>query len=865
MPRSGDTHRFRIISPEKRDKLERRIRVAVFVVLTAAVGGLCVGAGVYLYYAPSVPTFESLDDYQPKLGAKIYSADNQLIGEFAAERRVLVPYEQVPKRLFQAFMAAEDKRFHSHGGVDYVGMVKAVLDKVRHPNQKLRGASTITQQVAKSLLATHESYETATARKLRRKIREAILAWRLERALTKEEILYLYVNQIFLGHKAYGVQAAAEHYFNKNVWELNLAEMATLAGLPQRPSDYSPYSRPEAALARRKYVLRRMLEDDYITQEEHDEAVAAELTVYPREELYLESVPYFTEQVRRELIEQYGERALLEDGLEVYTAVNLEAQHLAMRAITDGLHALDKRQGFRGPLARLRSEKLRIAFERRYRAELGLEDGKELEPKDGVLYLAVVTGAEPNGKVATLNVAGLEGVLPVAGMRWARKPDPTERVDFHYVRDVRHVLRKGDVITVERTTRGRLARDRYGWEALDSVPKEGNIFRLEQEPAAQAALLSVDPRSGYVVAQVGGYDFMESTYNRAVQACREPGSAFKPVVYSAAIDKLDYTASTQIDDKPIIFDDPDNAVRWKPSNAGEEFRGTLPLRTCLKDSINLPAIRVAEAVGIDDVIKNARRLGITTHLKRELGTAIGSSCTTLYDLIHVYIAINQYGLRRDLHYIRRVVDRYGNILQDSTVPWDPTLDYGSRIDRAYARLVTPEQRALDEQTAFLILRLLRNVVEDGTGIAASRTGHVVAGKTGTTNDAFDAWFMGFTKKLVTGVWVGHDKKERPLGVSEQGGRTALPIWVGYNVPFLKDYTAKPPAKIPQGNFDPPTGIVAKTIDPETGLLARPGAERKVIEYYRTGTEPTEYAPDKRYFDPNQTNIWGVDDAVGAPL
>lgn len=815
----------------------------------------------YVHYASALPEFRSLDDYQPKLGMRVYSADNQLVGEFAIERRVLVPFDKVPPLLVRAFIAAEDKRFYSHGGIDYIGVAQAIVDKLLHPGSKLRGASTITQQVAKSLLVTHESYEVATERSLERKIREAILARRLEARLSKEDILYLYVNQIFLGHKAYGVQAAAEHYFRKNVWELSLAEAATLAGLPQRPSDYSPYSHPQAAKARRHYVLRRMAEDDYISEAQRQEAWDVEVTAYPREELYLTIAPFYTEQVRREMVDRYGERAVLEDGLEVFTALNIEYQNIAQRAIRDGLHALDKRQGYRGPLAQLGTTRLRDAFRVAYRKELGLAEGAGPVFERAKLYLGVVTGFDEKGELVNLDIAGTVGLLPLAGMRWARYPDPTGRYDLHYVRDVRRVLKVGDVVSVVRTTRADLARDLHGSEVLDTVPSEGEIFALHQEPIAQASLLSVDPRSGYVVAQVGGYNFEDSVYNRAMQACREPGSAFKPIVYSAAIDKLDYTASTPIDDKPIVFDDLDNASRWKPNNAGQEFRGTLPLRTCLKDSINTPAIRVAEAVGIEDVIRNARRLGITTDLKRELGTAIGSSCTTLWDLIHVYVTLNQYGVRRDLHFIRRVVDRFGNVLEDHTASWDPTLPLAQRLDRAYLRLVEPVQEVLDRQTAFLMISLLKNVVEEGTGVAASRVGFPIAGKTGTTNDSFDAWFMAFTKKLVTGVWVGHDKKERPLGVNEQGGRTALPVWVNYTIDALKDYSGSKPVPLDQGDFFAPPGIVQVSIDPETGLLARPGSRRSVREYYRAGTEPGELAPDKAIVNPDQLDVYGADSSL----
>ena len=840
----------------KRSKLEWLVRLSVFFGLVGFVGAMVVIAGVYVLYAPSVPQFDSIGDYQPKIGTRIYSADGQLMGEFAAERRVVVPYERVPERFFQAFIAAEDKRFFKHVGIDFLGVAKAVTDKLLRPDSKLRGASTITQQVAKSLLATKESYESATERSFARKIREAILARRLETGLSKEEILFLYVNQIFLGHKAYGIQAAAEHYFRKNVWELTLAEMATVAGLPQRPSDYSPISRPKAAMARRRYVLRRMEEEGFISEEERDAALAEEITVYPREEEYLRVAPFYTEQVRRELLARYGERTVLEEGLVVEAAVNLEAQARARRALNEGLHELDKRQGFRGALTRLPQEK-RSLFRRLYREQLGLQDEQVFEFEPGKLYLAVVTGFASD-KVATIDVAGQEGFIPLAGMRWARRPNPTERYDLHYIEDVRKAVREGDVIAVATTSKAQLAKNRHGWDILDTVPEEGAIFKLEQEPIAQAAVLSVEPHSGYVIAQVGGYDFADSTYNRAVQACREPGSAFKPIVYSAALDKLDYTASTMIEDKPLIFDDAENAVRWKPSNAGEEFRGELPLRTALKDSINTPAIRVAEAVGIGAIMKNAERLGLSTPLKKELGTALGSSCTTLYDLIQVYVTLNQYGQRRQVHFIRRVMDRFGNVIEDNASPQDAAISLGARLDAAYAKVTEPPRQALDAPTAFLTMSLLHNVVTGGTAIAASRLPYFVAGKTGTTNDSYDAWFMGMTRDLVTGVWVGHDKKERPLGVGETGGRTALPIWTKYVSRLLVDRTATPPKPIAQGPFPAPEGVVSVSIDPENGLLARPNTVRPVREYYRAGRAPTEYTPDAEELSPETLDLYGAD-------
>ena len=846
---------YAVLATPPRGRLQLLLRLGLFGLLTLGLGVLALGLGLYLTYAPTLPHFGAVSDYQPRLGTRIYAADDHLIGEFAIERRVLVAADAMPPLLARAFMSAEDKRFYEHGGLDVIGILQAVVRKMMHPKEKLHGASTITQQVAKSLLVTHESYETATERSLSRKVREALLARQLEKRLTKDQILYMYLNQTFLGHKAYGVQAAAEHYFRKNVSELTIAEMATLAGLPQRPSDYSPVSRPKAALARRGYVLGRMLDDKHITAAQHKAATQEKLTVYPREELYLQMAPFYTEQVRRELIERYGERALLEDGLEVYSALNLEQQALAQSVVERGLRDLDKRQGFRGPLAHLEPNQ-RSLFLSRYRRTLHLEDGQTLQPEAGTIYLALVQGVRASGDAADISVGGSAGVLPLAAMRWARVPNALERFDNHYLTSLQGVLSAGDLVSVVRTDAAKLARDVHAPRTL-KLP-EGELWALEQEPIAQAAIVAAEPRSGYVRVQVGGYDFDESTYNRAVQACREPGSAFKPVVYSAAIDKLNYTPSTLIDDKPLVYDDVDHATRWKPNNAGEQFRGRLPMRTCLRDSINTPAIRIAEAVGIEDVIKNARRLGIASVMKRELGTALGSSCTTLMELINLYVTLSRYGERRDLHFIRRVVDRFGNVLEDNTAPWDLSLDLASRLDRAYLQVVTPPRQMLDPQTAFIMVRLLRNVVDSGTAVGASHIGQMVAGKTGTTNDSYDAWFMGFTRLMVTGVWVGHDKKERPLGVGEQGGRTALPLWVDFMQNALVDYEASPAKRIVHGEFLPPPGVVQVSIDPESGMLARPNATRTVREFYRAGTEPTDFSPDKAVLNATEIDVFKAD-------
>ena len=832
-------------------------RLAAFAGLTLGTGAVCAMLALYLTFAPSVPRFAGFDDFQPKLGARIYSADNQLIGEFAQERRIMVPAEDLPPLLFDAFMAAEDKRFRRHSGVDVLGIAQALGGKLLRPKEKLRGASTITQQVAKSLLASHQSYERATERSLGRKVREAILARHLEHTLSKDQILFMYLTQTFLGHKAYGVGAAAEHYFRKHVSELTIGEMATLAGLPQRPSDYSPVGRPEAARRRRAYVLRRMAEDGYITQAQRQAGAVEPLVAYGREEVFLQMAPHYTEQVRRQLIDRYGERAVLEDGLQVYTALNLQRQFTAQAAVARGLRALDRRQGFRGPIASLGVEK-RAAFVASYRQSLKIDGAAQPTLLARERYLAFVTGIGSGGNSVQVDVAGLTGIIPLAAMRWARKPNPFERLDRHLLRDVRDAVMAGDIVWVSPTSRAALLEDPLAADDAQALSEAQPLFALEQDPISEAALVSIDASSAYVEVMIGGANFDESSYNRATQACREPGSAFKPVVYSAAIDKYDYSPSTQVDDKPIIFDDPNNQTRWKPNNAGEQFRGRLPMRTCFKDSINTPAVRVADAVGLDDILKNARRLGITTQLKRELGTALGSSCTTLMEMMNVYVTLNRMGERHEPVLIRRVVDRFGNVLDDHSAPQDPTLDWASRLERGWRKVVAPPQQVLDPASTFITVSLMRDAVNYGTGIGASRIGQQVAGKTGTTNDSFDAWFMGFTPNIVTGVWVGFDRNERPLGVGEGGGKTALPIWVDSMDNNLVDHSVSPARRLVDGTFAPPPGVVEVRIDPETAMLARPGEGRSVMEWYRAGTEPTEMAPDKAILNPVDIDMFKAD-------
>ncbi|NOZ88069.1 MAG: PBP1A family penicillin-binding protein [Deltaproteobacteria bacterium] len=793
----------------------RLARYLYFLLCLSVVTGLFAGAGAYIYFASLLPNIDSLHDYKPRLPTIIYDETGRVIGQFGEERREIVPFEKVPKLLIQAFIASEDSSFYEHSGIDYISILRAAWENLK-AGRVVQGGSTLTQQVAKSFLSRERS--------LKRKIMEAILARRLESKLSKQDILFLYLSQIFLGHKAYGVQAAAKNYFGKNVWDLNLAEMTLIAGLPQAPSKYSPSVDMKAAKERQKYVLRRMVEEGFIDQKMADEAFAQKVEIKPVPNLYDEIAPYFTEYLRNYIQEKYGKKALLEGGLKVYGTVDTRLQDYARKAISWGLHRMDKRQGFRGPLAHLASQTQRLEFLKktaeRYKDAL----------KKGEVYVGLVTRVDDDTQAATVRVGNVQGVLPLRGMWWARKPNPEKTPEADRIEKVSQALSAGDVILVEPTDYKSL----FGRRPRTQEKAESTVFELYQEPIVQGALYSVEPDSGYVKAMIGGYDFDESRFNRAIQACRQPGSAFKPIVYSAALSSPSkkYTPSTVVIDSPIVTDDLDSADRWKPSNYGEEFMGDLTFREALVESRNIPSVKILVDIGIPYAIEFAHKLGIKSPLKEEPGLVLGSSCVTMEELASVYGVFVRGGTRMPVTYVRRIFDRHGRILEDHTVFWDELLPPEDQLSRLVDALGHEPKQILSPQVAYIITKLLREVVQMGTGVEASRLGLPAGGKTGTTNDQYDAWFMGFTKDLLTSVWIGHDHYERPLGKWETGGKAALPIWLRYMKAALK---GRPPRE-----FRTPEGIVFRKIDRLTGLLARPDTRHTLIEAYIQGTEPKEY-------------------------
>ncbi len=756
--------------------------------------GAVAGVATFYYLSQDLPQISTLTDYKPPIITTVYSDDGRKIAEFSKERRIVIPLSEMPQMLIDAFIAAEDARFYEHKGIDVYSIIRAFFKNLE-AGTIVQGGSTITQQVTKSFFLTPERSYT-------RKIKEAILAYRIDKAFNKSDILYLYLNQIYLGHGAYGVGAAAENYFGKPVKNLNLAECAILAGLPQAPSKYSPFKYPQRAQQRQIYVLNRMVAEGYINNAQVSEAIETEVDIRPRRNWYIEEIPYYTEHVRRYLEKKYGTDALYTQGLQVHTAVNVEMQKSARREIQKGLYDLDKRQGFRGPLEHLAPEEIE-AFSKTLQEEL------EAEPlAEGQTVKGVVIKVDDRKKNVTVRLGKAQGIIKLEDMQWARKPDP--EVAYYQVKLKKpgEALKVGDVILVQ--LKGKLE-DSDLWQ-----------LTLEQEPVAQAALLCIESETGLVKAMVGGKDFRETQFNRAFQSRRQPGSAFKPVIYAAALDKEFeepeklYTPATVIIDSPIVFKDEERDFKWKPKNYKERFFGPTLLRDALAKSRNVVTIKILQDIGIDYAREYAANLGIGSELSPDLSIALGSSGVSLLELTNAYSVFANQGFLIEPVFITKIEDRDGNVIEE-TVP--------------------ERTKVIEKTTAYLMTHLLEGVVQYGTGWRAKALGRPAAGKTGTTNNLFDAWFMGYTPELITGVWVGFDD-EAPLGKSETGSRAASPIWLG----FMKEVLDGDPVKV----FPVPEGVVFTKIDAETGLLPITESKKTVFVCFKEGTVPTEStkAPDE---------------------
>ena len=782
---------------------KRLARLFFTILAIVCLSGILALVGAYLYISGSLPRVETLADYRPPIITRVLSDEGTTIAEFARERRILVSVERMPKQLIQAFVAAEDSNFFQHSGVDLTSILRAAIKNIL-AGGIVQGGSTITQQVAKSLLLSPE-------KKFKRKFKEAILAWRMEQALSKEEILHLYLNQIYLGHRAYGVQAAAENYFDKNVEDLTLGESSILAGLPQAPSRYSPYNHYDKAKTRQRYVLKRMVDEGYISREDADAADAEILIIKPRFNAHIAKAYYFTEQVRRYLETNYSQEILETQGLTVYTSMSTSMQESAQIAVRNNLHEHDKRLGFRGP------EQVLTGAEREAFLLEQTEYLKESPPTSGDLIDAVLI--DSNEEQLLLRVGNLSGSIQLSSLTWAgnikvvdNKLEPTRDPE----------------VPVKRLPIGSLLKVR-----IEEISADGNLLlNLEQAPLAQGALVALDPQTGLVKAMVGGYDFFESQFNRVLQARRLPGSAFKPLIYAAALDK-GYTPATVILDTPLIYKEKSTSgleTAWKPKNYSDKFYGPTPLRTALAKSYNVITIKILEDIGVKYAANYVKKLGITSDLANDLTLGLGSSAVTPLELATAYTVFANGGIRIQPSYIVKVVDRDGRVIESI----DPS-DFPDGVGHNQRLINLSRERVISPSTAYLVSNLLESAVQNGTGGRAKRLNRPVAAKTGTTNDLKDAWFAGFVPQLVAVSWVGYDL-ERPLGTGETGSRAAAPAWV--------DFMERAVADMEPLDFSIPDQIEFHPVDITTGLLAPEDSSNTTIEVFAPGTAPTRYAMEE---------------------
>ncbi|TYT76004.1 penicillin-binding protein 1A [Desulfobotulus mexicanus] len=771
-------------NPAPKSLFKKIIKLFFFGLLFLIFGASAVLVSVYLYFSKGLPSVASLKAYSPPAISTVYAQDGTVVAEFFRERRIVIPLEEMSELLVQAFLSAEDSRFFEHRGIDPMAITRALVKGIQAKNIT-QGGSTITQQVAKNFFLTPE-------RSYARKIREAILAYRIEASLEKEAILHLYLNQIFLGHGAYGVEAAAQNYFGISAKDLSLAQASILAGLPQAPSRYSPFRHPERARERQLYVLSRMVHDEVISQEEAEKARQEKLEIHPRQNIYIEMAPYYTEHVRQYVLNRYGEKALYEDGLQIHTALDLSIQRNAEKAIHKGLNDLDKRQGFRGPLRHVGITGIEAAV-----ASIG--ENLENPDPDTVTHGIVVNVDNQNGKTM-VRFGKHTGEIPLSSMRWARRPDPETAYYNTRLQRPGQALKTGDEILV------RLVKK-----------QENNLWelRLEQIPKAQAALLCMEVGNGKVRAIMGGRDFRASQFNRAIQSRRQVGSAFKPFVYAAALDK-GYTPASIIMDTAFVFRDRERDFTWKPKNYQDTFYGPTMLREALNKSRNVITIKVLQDIGIDYALSYVRKLGLTSPINRDLSIALGSSGHTLLETVNAYAVFANQGRLSDPIFVTEIRDRNNKLLEKN---------------RPFS------EKVISDETAFLMTSLLESAVTNGTGWRARtmiQKGWPVAAKTGSTNNLQDAWFVGYSPAYITGVWVGMDE-DGVLGEGETGSRAAAPIWVDFMESIHKNQSPKsfPP---------PPPGIVTVNIDAETGLLPIAESKSTTFEYFQKGHEPVDFSP-----------------------
>ena len=723
-------------------------------------------------YSNDLPDYKFLKSYKPPVSSKVYSGNGDLVADFSQEKRVFVPFNSIPKNVINAFLSAEDKNFFKHPGVDAKGVIRAVINNITNilSSKRLEGASTITQQVAKNFLLTNEV-------SLNRKIKEAILAFRIERALSKERILELYLNQIYLGSGAYGVAAASLEYFDKSIKDLNYSEAALLAALPKAPSRYNPYRDPDIAKFRRNLVLKNLLDNNYLTSEWYEKLTKEEIILKKNKKIYLEDAQYFIEDVRKSVIETLSYDKVYKQGFNINTPIDLNLQTIATKSLRDGLIAYDKRKGWRGPLTnKIYNSEWKKDLEK-YKLENSINWKLAIVKKINKFSAEIET--EDN----------IEGVIEYQSISWTKK-------------EFNKLLKPGDIIYVKNL-------------------KE-NIFNLQQLPKVNGGIVVMDPFTGRVLALSGGFSFKQSEFNRATQAKRQPGSAFKPFVYALALEN-NFTPTSLVLDAPLVLDQGDDLKMWKPENYGKKFYGPSTLRVGLEKSRNLMTVRIAQNLGVEKIVDFSKALKIYDNPEELLSISLGSAETTLLKLTSAYSVFVNGGKLVEPILIDRIQDSEGNTIFNNDKRKCINCDQISYLTNDYPEIKNNYTQIFSPETAFQMTSILEGVVQRGTAKKLKDLNLNIAGKTGTTNKNTDTWFIGFTSNVLVGVYVGSDNPS-PLGKYETGSKTALPIFKSFISDSINKYDARP--------FKAAKGTVMMVVDPLTGQKAKFNSKNTIIEVFK---------------------------------
>ncbi len=882
------------------------LRLTIGVVSLGVIGGI-IGISILVYFSFDLPKISTLNDYNPPIPSKILSRDGTVLADLGQENREVAKFEEIPKRIVDAFLSAEDDSFYQHRGVDYMGLFRAFIANLK-AGRVVQGGSTITQQVAKSLLLTRE-------RSLSRKIKDFLLAQRIEEKFTKEEILFLYLNQVYLGGGYYGVKAAFEGYFGKSLSEATIAEASQVAGLLVAPGKYSPYVNPERARIRQGYVLKRMRDTGKITEEEYQEALKEKTKFRIRKSSGFKA-GHFTDWVRQRVIALVGNDEFLREGFTVQTTLDYELQKIAEEEVLKTVKDVDKRQGFKGPLGHIELEKLadhRKEFltsfyknestfftlneenEKVYEVEFNEEEleavndykkefkevvkDKRFFPgivpdskfhsylKKNETYKGVVTYVDDWARIVYVDIGGVPGIIPYLGFYWAHeRVISDERQYFKRIYKPSKILKEGDIILVKvEDLKGRLKKhafkgfnkyiERKNKKEQALIAKQNYVvLELDQVPEAEGALVSMNPDNGELISLVGGSDFGRSQFNRALQSKRQPGSAFKPILFAAALEN-NYTPSSIIIDSPETLGGVDETLNWKPRNYDGKFKGPVTLRNSLEHSRNVPTVKIASDLGVQRILDFVDRIGFNAKLDQDLSLSLGSFGVTLMDIVSTYAIFPNGGKKIEPKTIVSITDRFGNAipfderfedlkpkLKEEVVEKTPEPTPTPEEDLSLKEVLGEEEKkkenpflmtlggnqVYDERLAYLMTNLLKGTVQYGTGRGARHVSNYIGGKTGTTNNYVDAWFIGFSQNLVTGVWTGFDENQS-LGWGETGAKAALPVWRAFMAAGLKKYG--------EYDFRPPQGIVNVLIDKETGRPVPAGSEKGFLEAFVEGTEP----------------------------